>query len=233
MSRTLKLLTGILALTGLAIFNAACGTEHAKVRFVHASPDAGGLDVALDGKNVATALAFGDVSPATGYLTIASGNHKVEVRDSTTKDQINSTVDFGSQKSYTLLISGKVLDEINPIAAVLKTDDNSAPSSGNIKLRVIHDAPSGPAHIDIYVVPPGTNISGLTPTISNLAYQQASDYKSLPAAMYEVIMTASGDSADVRSDGTFTLSAGQNRTLVTLDIPKSVMMSVLELADLN
>src|SRR5258708_6574344 len=194
MSGKLKILPAILALSAI-IFNAACGSDHAKVRFVQASPDAPGLDVAMDGKTVAKNMAFGDVSPATGYLTIAAGNRRVEVRDTgTTTDQINSTVDFGSQKTYTLLASGKVSDK--SIAALLKTDDNSAPASGKVKLRVIHDAPDGPGHIDVYVVAPGTNITNLSPNISNLAYQQVSDYQNPAAATYEVIVTVSADTPD-------------------------------------
>src|SRR5882757_6426380 len=121
MSRKLKILPVVLAL-GTIVFAPACGTNHAKVRFVQASvqasADAPGLDAALDGKTVATNMAFGAVSPATGYLTISAGNHRVEMRDTgTTTDQINSIVDFGSQKAYTMLASGKVSDKT--IAALL------------------------------------------------------------------------------------------------------------------
>src|SRR5258708_6526279 len=240
MSGKLKILPAILALSAI-IFNAACGSDHTKARFVQASPDALGLDVALDGKTVATNMAFGDVSPATGYLTIASGTQRVEERDTgTTKDQINSTVDFGSQKTYTLLASGQVSDK--SIAALLKTDDNSAPASGNVKLRVIHDAPDGrilvgQIHIDVYVVSPGTDITNLSPNISNLAYQQASDYLILPAATYDVIVTDSADTTKnpiigLKND---TFAAGQIRTFVTVDVSGGGAMSgsPLVLSDLN
>ena len=234
----LKIPPFILALGALAVFATGCGTDHAKVRFVHAAPPPPppdtqpNLDVAVDGKTVASDMAFGDVFPAADYLTVAAGNRRVEVRDTgNTNDRINSTVDFASQKVYTLLVSGKISDK--SIAAVLKTDDNTAPPSGSIKLRVIHDSPGGPGQIDVYVVAPGTDITTVTPVISNLSYQQASVYEDLPAATYEVVMTSSGAPADVRFDGTFPLAAGQVRTLVTLDIGGSGQMSALELSDLN
>jgi Domain of unknown function (DUF4397) len=249
--RMLKILPFILSLGILAAFATSCGTGHSQVRFVAASPGTTevpptALDVAVDGKTVVTALAFGGVSPDTGYLTVAAGNRRVEGRDTgTTTDQINTTVDFGSQQTYTLLATGKMSDD--SVAAVLKTDDNSAPASGKIKLRIIHVAPDSPNDgtlaacdtapcVDVYVVAPGTDITNLTPMVSSLSYQQASLYLTLPAATYEVIMTDSTNPIKNRLiDQTYTLTAGQIRTLVTLDKPDGSTISdtPLVLSDLN
>ena len=240
MLRRLRDLAALLALFGLGALITSCGNDHAKVRFVQGSPDALNVDIAVDGKTVATDVPFGSVSPATDYLTVTAGNRRVEVRDAgTTTDRINAIVGLASQRSYTLLAVGKV----NPapsdppadaIAALLKTDDNSAPPSGNIKLRVIHAAVDGPSGIDIFVVAPGTDITNLSPTIAALPFQQASDYLNLTAATYEVIMTDSNDPNHATRffDQTYTLAAGQNRTLVTLDAGGG-FMSALELSDLN
>jgi len=240
----LKIPSIILALAALTISTTNCGTDHAKVRVVNASPDAGGLDVAVDGKTVVTDLTFGGLSPASGYLTVTADNHRVEFRDTgTTTDRINSNIAFASKKEYTLLAVGKVnLPPPDPpppptIAALLKTDDNSAPTSGNIKLRVIHAAENGPAHIDVFLVAPGTVITNMTPTIAALAYQQASDYQSLAAGTYEIIMTDSTDLTHTARivDQQYSLTAGQIRTLVTLDTADGSTMSAtpLELSDLN
>ena len=247
MLRGLKIASLILALAALTTFATNCGTDHAQVRVVNASPDAGGtggVDVAVDGKTVITALTFGSLSPASGYLTVTAGNRTVEFRDTgTTTDRINSNIAFASKKEYTLLAVGKVnLPPPDPpppstIAALLKTDDNSAPPSGNIKFRMIHAAVDGPAHIDIFIVAPGTNITNATPTIAALAYQQASDYQNLSAGTYEVIMTDFTDPTHATRlvDQQYTLTAGQIRTLVTLDTPDGSTMSAspLELSDLN
>jgi hypothetical protein len=247
MLRTLKILTFIFALAAFAIFATSCGTDHAKVRVIQASPDAGSLDVAVDGKTVITDLAFGGLSPASGYLTVTAGNRRVEFRSTgTTTDLINSNVGFGSQKEYTLLAVGLMNPPPPPpppsmIAALLKTDDNSAPPSGKIKLRVIHAAPdpvdsNGPVHVDVYIVAPLTDITNATPTIPSLAYQQASDYQNLPAATYEVIVTQSSDLTKKRLiDQTYDFTAGQIRTFVTLDVPGGGAMDPipLELSDLN
>ncbi len=232
MFRMLKILPLLLALGTLGIFATSCGTDHSKVRVVHASPDSPAIDVAVDGKTVVTNLAFGGVSPATGYLTVTAGNRKVEVRATgTTTDLINSNVSFGSGKEYTVLASGFAAN----IAAIVLTDDNSAPASGNFKLRIVHASPSAPAiNLDVYVVAPGTDITGVSPTISSLAYGQASGYQTAAAASTEVIITAAGNKTPI-IDQTYDLTAGQIRTLVVLDNAPggSVNPIPLELADLN
>ncbi len=232
----MKTLFLMVAVGWFALSAASCGTNHAKVRFVQASPNALSVDVAVDGKTVVTDLAFGGLAPATDYLTIEAGNRKVEVRPTgTTTDLINSTVAFASQKKYTMLAVGLVPPAKPTIAALLKTDDNSPPQSGNINLRVIHASTAGPPNLDIFVVAPGTNITNATPNISALAYQQASDYLNVPAATYEVIMADPTDRTIRPVDRTYTLTAGQIRTLVVVDLAGGSAISPmpLELSDLN
>lgn len=235
MLRMPKILSLTLALATFGLFATSCGTDHAQVRFVHASSDAPNVDVAVDGKTVVTDLAFGSFSPGSGYLTVTAGNRRVEVRTTgTTTDLINSTVSFGSQKSYTVIATGFANPPQSDIAAVVLTDDNSAPPSGNVKLRVVHAAPDGPAGLDVYIVPPGTDITGMSPTIASLAYQQASSYQTVAPTSNEVIITAAGDQTRL-IDQTYTLTAGQIRTLVTRNVLNGNTMSdtPVVLNDLN
>jgi hypothetical protein len=250
MLRSLRLLPLALALGALAAFAISCGGSHASMRFVHASPDAPNVDVAVDGKTVSTNLPFTSVSPGSGYLTITAGNRLVEVRPTgTATDLVNApNVGFGSHQRYTVFFTGLVNAKPPNQAISLVTDDNSAPQSGNFKLRVFHASPSAcatppcsgvppsppPSPIDVYVVAPGTNIANLPPTIPSLAYQQASGYLDIGAASYEVIVTLSG-SKTPKVDQTYSLTAGQIRTLVVVDQQNVPAMSLtpLVLADLN
>ena len=244
MLRRLRLFPLSLALGALGMFAISCGGSHASMRFVHASPDAtvGNVDVAVDGKTVVTNLPFASVSPGSGYLTITAGNRLIEVRTTgTSTDRVNApNVSFSSHQQYTVFFTG-----LGPPTQTISlvTDDNSAPQTGNIKLRVFHASPSAPppsgpppAHLDIYIVAPGTDITNLSPTISALAYQQASSYQSVAPASNEVIMTATGDPTKLRLiDQTYNFTAGQIRTLVVLDQQNVPAMSPtpLVLADLN
>ncbi len=45
------------------------------------------------------------------------------------------------------------------------TDNNTAPTAGDVEFRVINASPSSPGGlVDVYIVPPGTDIGGLAPT---------------------------------------------------------------------
>jgi hypothetical protein len=235
MLRSLRFLPLALALGAFGMFAIGCGGSHASMRFVHASPDAPKVDVLVDGKTVATNLPFASVSPGSSYLTITAGNRLIEVRQTgTATDLVNApNVGFSSHQQYTVFFTGLVNSKLQTINLV--TDDNSPPQTGNIKLRVFHASPSGSANLDVYVVAPATDITNLSPTIPSLAYQQASGYQNLAAASYEVIMTATGDPAKARLiDQTYTLTAGQIRTLVVLDqAGGGTPLMLLVLADLN
>lgn len=235
MFRVLKTVPLILALAAFGIFASSCGTDHSQVRFVQASPqdapNAVNVDISVDNKSVATGVPFGGIAPSSGYLTVNAGNRTVQVFETgTTTSLINSNINFSNQKQYTVLLSGLA----DTLAPVLVTDDNTAPTSGNIKLRVINESNAATSNLDVYIVAPGTDISGLTPDISDLPFQQASIYKSFAADTYEVIVTDTG-SKNRTIDQTYPLTSGQIRTLVVLDIAGGGQTSTvpLELSDLN
>lgn len=225
-----KLVLLAFVLICFALLLANCGTDHAQARFVHASPDSGPQDIAVDGKTVATALGFGSVSPATGYLTVTGGTRRVESRDTgTTTDRINSSVGFGSGKAYTVIVSGLSAST----AAILLTDDHGTPASGNFKLRVAHVAPDLSTALDVYIVPTGTDITAISPTVASLSYGQASAYQSMTAGSKDVIVTEVG-SKTAKILQTYNLTAGQNRTLLLIDGPApSTTPALLQLSDLN
>lgn len=218
------------ALAGLAALVASCGSDHAQVRFVHGSPDTVALDIVVDGKTLTTNLAFGAVFPPSVYQTVAAGSRRVEERDTgTTDNEISSTISFGSGKNYTLIASGLNAS----IAAVLLTDDSSAPVNGEVKVRVAHLAPDFAERVDFYVVPAGTDITGMSPTVPGLAYTQASSYQTVDGGSIEVIALKTTDQS-LLADTIFDLAAGQNRTFLLLDDgggPPNA--SFLQLADLN
>jgi hypothetical protein len=231
MSQFSRLLS--LALTtlivGVALFTSACGDDahHSRLRVVHASPDAPNVDVAIDGKTVLTNVPY---ETASNYLTLNSGTRRVEVRATgTTTDVIDASPSFARNTDYTIL----AVDFVASIAPLVLTDDNSAPTAGNIKLRLVHASPSaGP--VDIYVESPGTDINTVTPTLSNVPFKTASDYLSVPAGSYEVFVTPTGTKTVAIDSGSLTLTAGQIRTAVALDAPGGgAPLTAIILADRN
>ena len=139
-----------------------------------------------------------------------------------TSPLINQTASFPSGDSTVLATDS---------GAVVLTDNNGAPSSGNIKMRVINASPTlGTA--DVYIVTSGTSIAGLTPTFSNLAYQAASDYQSLAAGSYQVIFTPPGQQFAKITSSAQSFASGQTKTAVALDAQGRGFTTAL-LSDLN
>ena len=212
----LKLLTLLLAASALT---AACSdddddgtgpTGQARVRVVHASPDAPAVDVLVD-----DAVALSNVSylATSNYLELADGGHNVNVNAAgTSTTVIDADVDLADGTDYTLIASG-LLDAIAPIVL---TDDNSTPPAGTARVRAIHGAPSAPA-VDVYVTAPEADLETTSPVLSSVAFGDVADYLEVPAGDYQVRVTPAGSKTVVIDSGALTLASGQVRTAIAVD----------------
>ena len=187
-----------------------CSGGTAKARLLNASPGEAGLTGMVNGSTFASNVAFGTVS---NYTSVTSGLVTLEIEPSgSTSAQLNETVSLLSNMPYTVMVAGYPPS----ISTAILTDNNSAPSAGNILLRVVNASPSlGTA--DVYVVAPNTALDSVRPTVSFLVYQSASNYVSLAAGSYEVVFTETGQTVPVISSGSLTFTAGQVRSIVGLD----------------
>jgi len=231
-SRILPLGIALICL-GVAFLMVGCSSGKARFRFVLAATSVPtNVDLFVDGKSVQTGIGFGQ---SATYRTATSGSRKFELfaTGTTTSPYVNASVSLGS-KDTTVIAEG-----LYPASITLApyTDDNTAPATGNIKLRVINAAPSvAPSGqgVDVYVVPTQQGIAGVNPQFT-VAYPNASNYLSLSANTYDVIMTVQGTQNIISNlTGTYPLTSGQIRTLVVLDAPNGGgQYSMIELNDLN
>jgi hypothetical protein len=228
----LKFLTLLFAASALT---AACSDDddntgpegEARVRVVHASPDAPDVDVLLNDTEV-----LGDVPylTASNYLGVPPGNQNLKVNAAgTATTVIDADVNLADGTDYTVIASGLV-EAIEPI--VLQ-DDNSTPAAGNARLRAIHGAPSAPA-VDIYVTAPGADLETTTPLLAGVQFGDVADYVETPAGDYQVRVTPTGTKTVVIDSGTLTLSSGQVRTAIAVDATGGgAPFDLLLLEDLN
>ena len=228
----LKFLTLLLAAGALT---AACSDDDdntgpeggARVRVVHASPDAPDVDVLVDDAEV-----LGDVPylTASDYLDVPAGDQTLKVNAAgTATTVIDTDVSLVDGTDYTVIASGLV-EAIEPI--VLQ-DDNSAPAAGTARVRAIHGAPSAPA-VDIYVTAPGADLETTIPLLANVEFGDVADYIEAPAGDYQVRVTPAGTTAVVIDSGTLTLSSGQVRTAIAVDAAGGgAPFDLLVLEDLN
>jgi hypothetical protein len=209
----LKLLTLLLA----GVLAAGCSDDdstgpdgEASVRVVHASPDAPDVDVLVDGSAVLSEVPYLAVSD---YLEVAAGVRNVQVNATgTTTSVIDEDLELAEGANYTIIASG-LAASIEPLVL---TDDDSAPTSGNARVRAIHGAPSAPA-VDIYVTAPGADLEETTPVLSGVEFGDVADYVEVPAGDYQVRVTLGGTTTVVIDSGALALSSGQVRTVIAVD----------------
>jgi hypothetical protein len=252
MSRCCKTLPLALALAALSIVTASCGSSSAipaQVRFVNAIQDTAQYGTALD-INVAGTKEFTDVpfpgfQPSSGYTKIVSGGSALQgIQTGTTTPVFIADISLTASAQYTLVATGFATR--GNVVLIPALDNNLPPPSGQENFRVIHASPSGPAAVDIYIVPVGSS-APITPpaTISNVAYRSASTYASVAynpnfvqGFNYIMFVTATGTTSPILFSQTLSTgssSAGSIRTLVLTDQPNISQLnpSALVLNDLN
>jgi hypothetical protein len=226
MAHRFRILPLVIALAGVTILATSCGSSSAKLRIVHAIPDVTqqqALDMYLDGNKTATAVAFGSVTPSTGYSSVSSGSRHLQVflAGQTTGPYFDGTISLSAGSEYTVVLTGFTTS--NNVAAPLFTDTNTpAPTSGNVSIRVIHASPTWnysfyPTGMDIYILAPGQTIVEGTQTFSALLYDHASDYKSAAAGTYSVIATPPGLPVAYETLSSYSFNSGDIRTVVFVD----------------
>jgi hypothetical protein len=224
--RTWGLFCAGLGLIALACLTIGCGSSsNAKIRLVNAMPDEGGLDLLVDTKNVASGVAYG---AASAYTSIGSGSRHLQVEPTgTTTILIDTTPSITSGSNLTFVSLNFSFNS----SSILLTDDNSAPTSGNFKLRIFNASPGMGAQ-DVCLVTFGTDINSIDPTFSSLGFGSAAAYSTLAAGDYEVFFTPPGQKFITLDSGKLTFSAGQIRTLLALNNTSGAFMTTL-LSDAN
>jgi uncharacterized protein DUF4397 len=199
----------------------------ARVRVVHASPDAPNVDVLVDD---AVALPNVPYLGVSDYLDVPSGDRNFKVNAAgTATTVIDADANLAEDGKYTVIASG-LLNTIEPLVV---EDDDIAPAAGNVRVRAIHGAPSAPA-VDIYVTAPGTDLTAETPVLTNVVFGQVADYLEAPAGTYQVRITPAGSKTVVIDSGSLTLGSGQVRTAIAVDATGGgAPFDLLLLEDLN
>jgi hypothetical protein len=171
----------IAVIGALGLVSTASAQAEARIRVLHASPDAPAVDVYLDGSEAISDLAFDEI---TDYVSVPAGSYTVEVfpaaADGTGDAVITADVTLSADTDYTVAAVG-ALAEIEPLVLV---DDNSAPPAGQVRVRFVHASPDAPA-VDIFA-------EGVGVVVSGAAFKDASEYLAVPALTYNLEVRAAG-----------------------------------------
>lgn len=195
--RTQRILLAVLCLVSIALTGCSKsgngGSGNAQMRVLNAFPEATALNVAVDTKIVATALAFPGL---TQYTEIDAGTptFTVSVTGAPTT-LVNSATVVAGGSNYTYLVFGP----LTAVGTLLVNDSFSDPGNGFFSVRVINAA-AGPGSVDVYLTAPGADLTTTSPTVANVGYALATAFTSVPVgASFEIRITPSG-SKDVIYD---------------------------------
>jgi hypothetical protein len=186
--------------------------DTARVRVVHASPDAPAVDITAGGN----ALFDGVSYQGSGYTEVPAGTYTLNVRGDTESNDGDSVASFGVElvggTVYTVFAAGYLSPDdepastaFQPIAAVDAGAggggivENMGGMDGDVALRVAHLSPDAP-NVDVLV--DGSAV------LEDVPFGTVSDYLSLSAGSYQVTIQAAGDASTVVFDQSLDLEPG-------------------------
>jgi LPXTG-motif cell wall-anchored protein len=178
--KRLFVLSAILVLS-LAMATSALADSHmARVRVVHASPDAPAVDVWVNGSVAFSNAPFQGI---TDYAELAPDSYQVQVTPTGATEPIviDATLDLAAETDYTVVAVGE-LANIEPLVLV---DNNSAPAAGKAHVRFVHASPDAPA-VDIAVANGGPVL------FSNVPFKGVGDYLPVDAGTYDLEARVAG-----------------------------------------
>ncbi len=145
----------------------------ARVRVVHASPDAPAVDILVNDAAVFQNLPFEGIS---AFAEVPAGTYNVKVvpAGALTPVVFEADLDLAAATDYTVIATGLLAN----FAPVILSADGGTPVSGNAWVRFFHGSPDAPA-VDIAV-------TGGPVLLPNVAFQQSTAYLPVPAGTYDL-----------------------------------------------
>lgn len=224
--RLQRAMAGALAIAGAAALT-ACGSDDVaqvlpattQLRAIHASADTPAVDVYVNGVRALGGVTFGQ---ASGFNTIPAGSTRVQVTPAgqpASAAPIDVQATLAERRDTTAIAVGSGASGATRLQAVVIDDDGAAPPSGQVKVRVVHGAPSVPA-VNVFVTAPDAALPS-SPTIPNLSFAQQAPAAGqaalqVPAGNYRIRIAVAGQSAVAFDSGTLALAAGSDIVVVAV-----------------
>ena len=132
-------------LAAMAFGGSTSAAAEARVRVIHASPDAPNVDVYANGNRVLSNVPY---KTASDYLSVPAGTYQFEVFAAGDSTNAVLTIDANLEAGtdYTVV----ALDRVSQLKYRVFEDNNAAPAAGKAHVAVIHAGSDAPA-VDIAV----------------------------------------------------------------------------------
>jgi len=187
---------GMALATTMALM-AGCGggdDDKAQVRLLNASIGSSSLDLAVgDDEDVVTSgLTYAAVGD---YEGVATDDAQLEIQNSTSSAVLVSTTPtLSNSTKYTLIAYGVS----GSVKSTLITESEDTPDSGKSKLQILNLAPDA-GSLDVYETGTAeTTLDNAATLASTIASGSGSGYLSLKSGTFRLVVTAAGDTSDVR-----------------------------------
>ena len=186
------------------------------LQVLHASPDAPPVNILVNGNTVASGADFKDGTaqselPAVGPYTIEVQGILAGGATTSVIGPVNLTFDANTTNTIV------AVDTVANIAPLIFEQPRTPVAAGNARVAVLHAAPAAP-QVDIFVTAPGASLAGMMPT-ATLAFGDApAGPLEVPAADYQIRITAAGDATAVVYDsGTIALADGSDLFIAAVE----------------
>ncbi|MCK6577109.1 MAG: DUF4397 domain-containing protein [Anaerolineae bacterium] len=181
MSRTSRSALVVFFAAAIMIFGAFSAqgqiADGAQMRFVHALPGAGAVDVYVNSTLAIVDLAFGEASP---YLAVPAGTYSLSVTQSGEASPLwQQEVALAAGGAKTLIVSS-----INPLQFSEFAEDLNPVAFGKARFTAVHAIADAPA-VDIV-------LTDGRPVVPGLAYNTPYGTLDLPALTYELAVVPGG-----------------------------------------
>jgi hypothetical protein len=194
--------------------------DQARVRVLHASPDAPNVDVYANGNRVLSNVPF---KTASDYLAVPAGTYTFEVRPAgaaaNSTPVISATADLGAGMDYTVA----AVDKVAQISARILVDNNAMPAAGKAHVQVLHASPdAGPVDVAL---------KGGPVLVPNLPFGEQQGPLPVDAGTYDLEVRAAGTSTVALPLDGVRLEAGKVYTFAAVGLAQGQpALSVLPIA---
>ena len=196
----------------------------ASIKAMHLSPDAPALNIYVDStktvgvlatNSIESGLVFGNIFPSLsgGYAFVSSGAHTLSA-----KVPASSTVLPGqtiTSKQFTFdqgkFYSVAIVDSVSRLSAVIVEDNLGIPDTSKSYFRIANFMLNGTADVEFT----SSTTAGYNFQKNGLAYKSVSNFDTLLAGTYKIMLRANGSATRLDSITAFAPAKGRKYTLYT------------------
>jgi hypothetical protein len=227
-----------------ALIAAGCGTKDAadplqpsgpvgRIRFVNliTDPARNPVNAILEGIPFGVNLAYTQSTPATlpapstaNYAAVLAGDRSIVLkRTADTAVTVGTlNVSITASNDYTVFATGGTGG--SAVSAFVTGDVNTAPATGQARIRVVNMSPSAGA-VDVFITAANADLATATPVATALANRTIFAGASVAPGTYQVRTVPAGTAAAARTAAVNTnltgvvVAAGNGRTIIIADAP--------------